>query len=447
MGNTAVKGQRADKDVRYRVVRAHCAGTGETTDVECRPVDLECKTKPGWPPPLRPDPTAFIDDSGARGSAVECSLTVDFPTDHLVSPMGTREWQPEDVKAVMQALQHEESYSGVERFLFLGWVKFTATHMDGPEDRIVIITSYGRIYAIRTDAVGAMAMCGGGPGVDHSFHVATMTKMALKCIKGQANARLEVTFNPKPSFVALCTPEQGDQIVRAITVAKAVLGQGEDWHASVSSDREKLPTELPVPPDGGFYAAYLSHANAQGAMEPALVLTDRGEQTLLRLVLKDLLRQELDLSDWDPETYSTAAAALLYNTAFTTLKVNGRNKGSAMGNLAVALEKNPCLTSIDFKNLEMPYGEVAERSLPTPVHALWREGDPRFLLSVCVTGDPYRDFDPNQSKFEDSAHESEQKLAQHRGCTCSRQGPQDHPRRGPRLTEPQTTVPPLPRGV
>ena len=59
------------------------------------------------------------------------------------------------------------------------------------------------------------------------------------------------------------------------------------------------------------------------SMEPALVLTDRGEQTLLRLVLKDLLRQELDLSEWDPETYPTAAAALLDATLPTCCEPMG----------------------------------------------------------------------------------------------------------------------------
>lgn len=52
----------------------------------------------------------------------------------------------------------------------------------------------------------------------------------------------------------------------------------------------------------GFFAAYLSYANRDGCIEPALVLTERGEQTVLRLILKDLLRKELDISDWDPST-------------------------------------------------------------------------------------------------------------------------------------------------
>jgi hypothetical protein len=162
MGNTSGRNEPKDKGVNYRVVRAQCSGTGETADVECRPVDLEYTTLPGAPPPLRPDPTAFIDDSGARGSAVECSLTVDFPNDSLVSARGHRDWADADVRGVMLALQHEESYSGVERFLFLGWVKFTATHMDGPEDRVLIVTSYGRVYAISIEGAGAFAVCGGG---------------------------------------------------------------------------------------------------------------------------------------------------------------------------------------------------------------------------------------------------------------------------------------------
>ena len=253
MGNTqGSKNQRVDKDVMYRVVRANCAGTGETTDVECRPVDLDADdVLPGAPPPLRPDPTAFVDDSGARGSAIENPLTIEFPNDSLVSLRGTRDWVDADVKGVMQALQHEDSYSGVERFLFLGWVKFTATHMEGPEDRIIIITSYGRIYAIRVDAVGALVVCGGGPGVDHSFHVANMTKMQLKCVKGQANARIEVTFNPKPSFVALCTPEQGDQIVKAIRLAKMALGQAPIsslfFNGCFSRSLSQGTISLPVP--------------------------------------------------------------------------------------------------------------------------------------------------------------------------------------------------------
>ena len=60
-------------------------------DVECKPVDFENEPLPGAPPPLRAgksfcdvqqgyfdaaDPTMFVDESGARGSAVECSLTV-----------------------------------------------------------------------------------------------------------------------------------------------------------------------------------------------------------------------------------------------------------------------------------------------------------------------------------------------------------------------------------
>ena len=195
MGNTS-QPQSKDKGIRYRVVRAQCAGTGDTADVECRPVDLQYQTEPGVPPPLRPDPTAFVDDSGARGSAIECALTADFPNDSLVSLKGHRDWVDKDVKSVMVALQQEESYSGVERFLFLGWVRFLATDMSDIQDRVLIITSYGRVYAIRCDAMGAMLVCGGGPGVDHSLHVSNMTKISSKT--SSTSARLEAPFSPPP---------------------------------------------------------------------------------------------------------------------------------------------------------------------------------------------------------------------------------------------------------
>ena len=76
-------------------------------------------------------------------------------------------------------------------------------------------------------------------------------------------------------------------------------------------------------------------------------------------MLKDLLKQELNLSIWDDETYSMAASALAHNTAFTKLRVNGRNKGEAVHILADALETNPALTELDFAHCDMPYGAVA----------------------------------------------------------------------------------------
>jgi len=280
MGQKHSSGAVKDKGVRYRVVRAQCAGTGETTDVECRPVDLQYETKPGAPPPLRPDPTAFVDDSGARGSAIECALTADFPNDSLISLKGHRDWVDADVKSVMVALQQEESYSGVERFLFIGWVQFIASDMDSSEDRVLIVTSYGRVYAVRCDAMGALVVCGGGPGVDHALHVAHLTNINVK--SSQKTARLEATFSPPPGFVVNCTVEQADEIVKALRLAKMALRQGPEDATFVKVDRKLLPVSLSTPPDGGFYASYLSHANAQGSIEPSLILTDKGEQTLLR---------------------------------------------------------------------------------------------------------------------------------------------------------------------
>jgi len=72
-----------------------------------------------------------------------------------------------------------------------------------------------------------------------------------------------------------------------------------------------------------------------------------------RLVLKDLLKQELDISDWDVEAYPIVAAALRYNTSFTKLKANGKSKGEAVSMLASALENNPTLTELDFRNCDM----------------------------------------------------------------------------------------------
>ena len=91
-----------------------------------------------------------------------------------------------------------------------------------------------------------------------------------------------------------CTPAQSDQIIKALRLAKMALRCGPETEDFVKTDRQLLPVSLGMPPDGGFYASYLSHANAQGSMEPALVLTEKGEQTLLRCVPQDSL----------PSTYS-----------------------------------------------------------------------------------------------------------------------------------------------